>query len=84
MNCQQARPLIAPYVDGELDAAGVLALESHVHDCSACAQVWRNAHPALPGHAAVAAKRWSRNLQAAGIAGRTETTAAIDHRGRES
>ena len=43
MNCQQARPLIAPYVDGELDAAGVLALEKHVHECPACALVWRNA-----------------------------------------
>jgi anti-sigma factor RsiW len=43
MNCQQARPLINPYADGELDAAGVLELEKHIHDCPGCALAWRNA-----------------------------------------
>jgi anti-sigma factor RsiW len=43
MNCQQARPLINPYADGELDAAGILELEKHIHDCPACALAWRNA-----------------------------------------
>ena len=43
MNCQQARPLINPYADGELDAAGSLELEKHIHDCLACALAWRNA-----------------------------------------
>ena len=43
MNCQQARPLIDPYADGELDAAGILELEKHVHDCPTCALTWRNA-----------------------------------------
>jgi anti-sigma factor RsiW len=43
MNCQQARPLIDPYADGELDAAGILELEKHIHDCPACALAWRNA-----------------------------------------
>ncbi len=42
MNCQQARPLIDPYADGELDAAGILELEKHIHDCPACALAWRN------------------------------------------
>jgi len=37
MNCQQARPLIEPYADGELDAAAVLELERHVRECPACA-----------------------------------------------
>jgi anti-sigma factor RsiW len=43
MNCQQARPLIDPYADGELDAAAILDLEKHIHDCPACALAWRNA-----------------------------------------
>jgi anti-sigma factor RsiW len=43
MNCQQARPLIDFYADGELDAAGILELEKHILDCPACALVWRNA-----------------------------------------
>jgi anti-sigma factor RsiW len=43
MNCQQAKPLIDAYADGELDAAGILELEKHIHDCPACALEWRNA-----------------------------------------
>ena len=42
MNCQQAKPLIGPYADGELEAAGILDLEKHIQDCSACALEWRN------------------------------------------
>ncbi len=42
MNCQQAKPLVGPYADGELDAAAILELEKHIHDCSACALEWRN------------------------------------------
>jgi anti-sigma factor RsiW len=42
MNCLQARPLIDFYADGELDAAGILELEKHFHDCPACALAWRN------------------------------------------
>jgi anti-sigma factor RsiW len=43
MNCQHAKPLIDPYADGELDAAGILELEKHIHDCPSCALAWRNA-----------------------------------------
>jgi anti-sigma factor RsiW len=43
MNCSQAKPLIDAYADGELDAAGILELEKHIHDCPACALAWRNA-----------------------------------------
>jgi anti-sigma factor RsiW len=43
MNCQQARPLIDFYADGELDAAGILELEKHISDCPTCALAWRNA-----------------------------------------
>jgi anti-sigma factor RsiW len=42
MNCQQAGPLIEPYADGELDAAAMVELEKHLHDCPACALAWRN------------------------------------------
>jgi len=42
MNCPQAKPLIGPYADGELDAAVILELEKHIHDCPACALEWRN------------------------------------------
>jgi anti-sigma factor RsiW len=43
MNCEQARPLIEPYADGELDAAAILELEKHIHDCPACTQALRKA-----------------------------------------
>jgi anti-sigma factor RsiW len=42
MNCQQAKPLLGPYADGELEAAAILELEKHIHDCSTCALEWRN------------------------------------------
>ena len=42
MNCQQAKPLIDPYADGELEAAAILELEQHLQSCSACASAWRN------------------------------------------
>jgi len=42
MNCQQAKPLIGPYADAELEAAAILELEQHFADCSACAGAWRH------------------------------------------
>ena len=42
MNCQQAKPLIGPYADGELESAAILELEQHLEGCSACALAWRN------------------------------------------
>jgi anti-sigma factor RsiW len=42
MNCQQAKSLIAPYADGELEAAAISELEKHIHDCPTCALAWRN------------------------------------------
>ena len=41
MNCQKAKPLIDAYADGELEAAAILELEKHIHDCSTCALAWR-------------------------------------------
>ena len=42
MNCQQAKPLIDPYADGELEAAALVELEHHLQSCSACGLTWRN------------------------------------------
>jgi len=42
MNCQQAKPLLDAYADGELEAAAILELEQHLKSCSACALAWRN------------------------------------------
>ena len=42
MNCEQTKPLIQPYADGELDAARILELEEHIRDCPACALAWRD------------------------------------------
>jgi len=42
MNCEQAKPLIQPYADGELDAGRILELEKHFQDCTACARVWND------------------------------------------
>jgi anti-sigma factor RsiW len=42
MNCQEAKPVIGPYADGELEAAAILELERHLQGCSACAGALRN------------------------------------------
>jgi anti-sigma factor RsiW len=42
MNCQQARPLIDPYADGELEAGAILELERHIQSCPGCMVAWRN------------------------------------------
>jgi len=42
MNCQQAKPLIDPYADGELEAPAILELEQHLQSCSSCAIASRN------------------------------------------
>lgn len=42
MNCQDAKPLIGPYADGELEAAAILELEQHLESCPACGLQWRH------------------------------------------
>jgi len=42
MNCQQAKPLIDPYADGELEAGAILELEQHLQNCPGCMLAWRN------------------------------------------
>jgi anti-sigma factor RsiW len=41
MNCQQAKPFMGPYADGELDAATILELDQHLENCPACMLEWR-------------------------------------------
>ena len=54
MNCETAHPLIAAYVDGELDLVNSLAVEEHMAGCPACARM-RDTHreldAALAAHA---------------------------------
>src|SRR5262245_9694116 len=38
MECEAAKSLIHPYVDGELDAGHVLEVDQHVAHCPTCAQ----------------------------------------------
>jgi anti-sigma factor RsiW len=38
MTCDEIRPLIAPYLDGELDPPAMLSVESHIAGCDACAR----------------------------------------------
>jgi anti-sigma factor RsiW len=42
MNCQQAKPLIDPYADDELEASAILEFEQHLQSCSACTLALRN------------------------------------------
>lgn len=42
MNCEQAKPLIQIYADGELDAARVPELEKHLQSCAQCAAALNN------------------------------------------
>src|SRR5579862_1253096 len=42
MNCQQAKPLIDPYADGELEASAIMEFEQHLQSCSACTLALRN------------------------------------------
>src|SRR5215467_13271207 len=36
MNCKETRDLLNAYVDGELDSAGSLAVETHMRGCTSC------------------------------------------------
>jgi len=42
VNCQEARDVIHPYTDGELDLVTTLDIEKHIRDCSECAKVHRS------------------------------------------
>jgi anti-sigma factor RsiW len=54
LNCQEARKLIHPYLDGELDLVRSLEIEAHLKDCQACAQAYnelRSLHSAVSTNA---------------------------------
>lgn len=42
MNCEEARPSLDPYQDGELDLARSLAVERHLETCASCARALQN------------------------------------------
>ena len=42
MNCEEARRLVAPYSDGELDLVRSLEVEEHLRDCGSCAAAREN------------------------------------------
>lgn len=42
MICAEAKPLINPYADGELDTTRILDLEAHLRGCPACTSALRN------------------------------------------
>ncbi len=46
MNCDESRPLLEAYLDGELDLVHSVAIEQHVESCPACRRA-RKQHEAL-------------------------------------
>jgi anti-sigma factor RsiW len=41
VNCDEARPLIHGYADGELDVVRAMDVERHIHDCPACGRAFQ-------------------------------------------
>jgi len=44
MTCRETKSLLNPYVDGELDSAGSLAVETHMRGCAWCLTDVENLH----------------------------------------
>jgi anti-sigma factor RsiW len=44
MTCKETKPLLNAYVDGELDSAGSLAVETHMRGCTPCLTDVENLH----------------------------------------
>ena len=44
MNCRETKSLLNAYVDGELDSAGSLAVETHMRACASCLTDVENLH----------------------------------------
>ena len=44
MNCQETNSLLNAYVDGELDSAGSLTVETHMRGCASCLTDVGNLH----------------------------------------
>ncbi|MBN2054647.1 zf-HC2 domain-containing protein, partial [bacterium] len=44
MRCKDVRRSFHRFLDGELEAAGVLELQEHMAVCGACREYWRDLH----------------------------------------
>lgn len=44
MTCRETKNLLNAYVDGELDSAGSLAVETHMRGCTSCLTEVANLH----------------------------------------
>jgi anti-sigma factor RsiW len=44
MNCQEANPLLNPYLDGELDLVTAVRVEEHIAACAGCGREYRDLH----------------------------------------
>jgi anti-sigma factor RsiW len=84
MTCQQTNSLLNAYVDGELDSAGNLAIETHMRACASCLTDVENLH----GLAAAlengslrfkAPARLKRNVQAAIRAANPEARNSVSY-----
>ena len=42
MNCQRARELIHPYIDGELDLTQAAEIQKHIDECEDCKLGYHN------------------------------------------
>src|SRR5258708_7239689 len=49
MTCNENRKLLNAYVDGELDSAGSLAVESHLRGCASCSREVENVRALVSG-----------------------------------
>jgi len=70
MTCRESKNLLTAYVDGELDSAGSLSMESHIQACASCLAEVENLHAlssAIENGALrfKAPQRLKRNVQAA-------------------
>ena len=80
MNCQQVRPMIHAYVDGELDVAQMIEMEQHVSQCASCGELDRSIRALRTVVSTQApyykAPQHLRELPQAVVAARTTSTAA--------
>ena len=84
MTCKETRNLLNAYVDGELDSAGSLAVESHVQGCASCLIEVDNLHSLVSAveNGALrfkASPRLKRNVQAAIRAANPRASRSIFH-----
>src|SRR5437879_3309687 len=79
MTCDQCRPLLDAYVDGELDVRAALEVEAHLSACAACAAchaTLRALSQSVRAHASRFAPTadFERKLRAASAGARTQAS----------